>query len=89
MRNKAQIKHRAIHLSKISNMKYIHITHIVGAAKKYYQAIRINPDEFKDVIIYLKDFQAFMHFFGNFENLLVTVGRDFEDILYQARIGNS
>ena len=31
-------------------MKYTHITVDVGAAKKYYETIWINSDEFKDVI---------------------------------------
>ena len=57
--------HRSIHLSKISNMKYTHITADVGAAEKYYKVIWNNQDEFKDVIIYLGDFHAFMHFFIN------------------------
>ena len=35
--------------------------------------IWINPDEFKDAIIYLGDFHDFMHFLGTAENLLVTV----------------
>ena len=61
MRNKTQI-----HLSKISNMKYMYIMVNVGAAEKYCKAICINPDEFKDTILYLWDF----HIYGNF---LVTV----------------
>ena len=60
-----ETKHRSIHLSKISNMKYTHITVNVGAAEKYYNAICINLDEFKDVILYLGDFHDFMHFFSN------------------------
>ena len=43
-------------------MKYTHITVDVGAAEKHYKAIWINPYEFKDVIKYLRDFHAFMHF---------------------------
>ena len=46
-----ETKHRSIHLSKISIMKYMHITVDVGAAEKYHKATWINPDEFKDVII--------------------------------------
>ena len=46
-------------------MKYMHITVIVEAAEKCYKAICIIPDEFKDVILYLKDFHDFMHFFSN------------------------
>ena len=45
-------------------MKYTHITVDVDAAEKY-KAIWNNPDEFKDVIIHLGDFHAFMHFFSN------------------------
>ena len=46
----------------------------VGAAEKYYEAMWINPDEFKDVIIYLQDFHDFMPFLETVENLLITVG---------------
>ena len=46
-------------------MKYTHITVDVDAAKKYYRAIWINPDEFRDVIIYPRVFYDFMHFFRN------------------------
>ena len=59
-----EIIHRLINLSKISNMKYTHITVNVDVAEKY-KAIWNNPDEFKDVIIHLGDFHAFMHFFSN------------------------
>ena len=45
-------------------MKYTHITVNVDVAEKY-KAIWNNPDEFKDVIIHLRDFHAFMHFFSN------------------------
>ena len=62
-----ETKHRSIHLSKISNMKYTHITVNVGAAEKYYKAICINPDEFKDVILNLG-------IFISVENFLLTVG---------------
>ena len=41
-------------------MTCMHITVDLGAAEKDYKAIWINPDEFKDVIIYLGDFQDFM-----------------------------
>ena len=58
-----ETKHRSIHLSKTSNMKYTHITVDVGTAEKHFKALWINPDEFKDVIIYLRDFHYFMHFF--------------------------
>ena len=44
-------------------MKYTHITVDVGTAEKHFKALWINPDEFKDVIIYLWDFHYFMHFF--------------------------
>ena len=46
----------------------------MGTAEKYYKALWINPDEFKDTIIYLEGFHDFMHFFATVENLLVTVG---------------
>ena len=57
-----ETKHRSIHLSKISNMKYTYIMVNVDAAEKYYKAICINPDEFKDVALYLGDF----HICGKF-----------------------
>ena len=57
-------KHRPIDLFKISNMTYTHITVNVGAAEIYYKTICINPDEFKDVILYLGDF---MHFFSKWK----------------------
>ena len=56
LRNVPETKHRSVHLSKILDMKYTHITINVGATEKYYKAIWINPDEFKDVIIYLANF---------------------------------
>ena len=77
-------KHRSIHLSKISNMTYLHIAVNVGAAEKYYKAICINPDEFKDVFLNLGDFHDFMHFFSNCKKFLSN--RRFEEILYQARM---
>ena len=40
-------------------MTYTHITVNVGAAEIYYKTICINPDEFKDVILYLGDFMPF------------------------------
>ena len=46
-------------------MKYTRITVDVGAAEKYYEVIWNNPDKFKDVIIHLGDFHAFVHFFSN------------------------
>ena len=55
-------------------MKYTHNTVDVGAAEKYYEVMWINPDEFKDVIIYLQDFHDFMPFLETVKNLLVTVG---------------
>ena len=78
-----ETKHRSIHLSKISNMKYTHITVNVGAAEKCYEAICINPDEFKDLILYLGDFHDFMHFLvtGKFLS-----NSRFEEILYHARM---
>ena len=54
----SEAKHRSIHLSKITNMKYTHITLDVGAAEKHYKAIWINPDEFKDVMIDLGNILA-------------------------------
>ena len=76
--------HRSIHLSKISNMKYTHITVDVPAAEKYYKAIWNNPDEFKDVIVYLWDFHSFMHFFSNCGKFVTNSW--FEEIVYQARM---
>ena len=48
-------------------MKYTHIMVNVGAAEKYYKAICINPDEFKDAF-YISEI------FISVENFLVTVG---------------
>ena len=55
-------------------MKYTHITVNVGAAEKYYNAICINLDEFKDVILYLGIFMISCIFLVTVENFLVTVG---------------
>ena len=41
-------------------MKHTHITGDVVAAEKYFKAVWINPNEFKDVIMYLGDFHDFM-----------------------------
>ena len=65
-------------------MKYTHITVNVGAAEKYYKAICINPDEFKDFIFCLGDFHDFMHFLSNYGQFLSN--SRFEEILYQARM---
>ena len=65
-------------------MKYTHITVDVGAAEKCYKAIWINPYEFKEVIIHIGDFHAFVHFFSNCEKFVTNSG--FEEIVYQARI---
>ena len=65
-------------------MKYTDITVNVGAAEKCYKAIYINPDEFKDVILYLGDFHDFMHFFSKCEKFLSN--SRFEEILYHARM---
>ena len=65
-------------------MKYAHNKVNVGAAEKYYKAICINPDKFKDFILYLGDFHDFMHFFSNFGQFLSN--SRFEEILYQARM---
>ena len=54
----SETKYRSIHLSKITNVKYTHITIDVSGAEKHYKAIWINPDEFKDVIIYLRTILA-------------------------------
>ena len=48
-------------------MKYTYIMVNVDAAEKYYKAICINPDEFKDVILNLG-------IFISVENFLLTVG---------------
>ena len=72
-----ETKHRSIHLSKISIMKYTYIVVNLGAAEKYYKAICINPDEFKDVILYLGDFHICGKFLSN---------SWFEEILYQTRM---
>ena len=52
----------------------------MSAAEKYKA---INPDEFKDVILYLEDFHDFMHFLvtGKFLS-----NSGFEEILHQARM---
>ena len=65
-------------------MKYKHVTVDVVAAEKYYKAIWINSDELKDVIIYLRDFHDFMHFFSNCGKFVSDSG--FEEILYQTRM---
>ena len=65
-------------------MKYTHIAGDVGAAEKYYKVIWNNPDGFKDVIIHLGDFHAFMHFFSNCGKFATNGG--FEEIIYQARM---
>ena len=65
-------------------MKYTHIAGDVGAAEKYYKVIWNNPDGFKDVIIHLGDFHAFMHFFSNCGKFVTN--SEFEEIVYQARM---
>ena len=79
--------HRSMHLSKISNMKYTHITFDVGASEKYFNVIWNNPDEFKDVILHLGDLHASMHFFPCISNCGKFVTKSgFEEIVYQARM---
>ena len=79
-----ETRHRSIHLCKISNMKYTHITVNVGVAEKQYKAICVNPDEFKDFILYLGDVHHFMHFLSKCGQFLSN--SRFEEILYQARM---
>ena len=43
----------------------------MGAAENYYQAIWINSDKLKDVIVYFEDFHDFMHCFRNCGKQLV------------------
>ena len=65
-------------------MKYTHTTVDAGAAPKFYRIIWNNPVEFKDVLIYLGDFQGMM---GSFSIIGKTIqGSGFEDIVYQARL---
>ena len=47
-----------------SNVKYTHITVDAGAAAKFYRISWNNPVEFKNVLIYLGDFQGMMEFFS-------------------------
>ena len=65
-------------------MTYTHITVNEGVAEKYHKTICINPDEFKDIILYLGDFHDFMHFFSNCGKCLSN--SRFEEILYQAEM---
>ena len=58
-------------------MKYTDIMVNVGAAEKYYKAICINPDEFKDVILYLGNFHICGKFLSNSR---------FDAILYQTKM---
>ena len=58
-------------------MKYTDIMVNVGAAEKYYKAISINPDEFKDVILYLGNFYICGKFLSNSR---------FDEILYQTKM---
>ena len=76
--------HRSIHLSKISNMKYTRITVDVSAAEKYNKVIWNNSDEFKDVIIHLGDFHAFMLLFSNCGKFVTNSG--VEESVFQARM---
>ena len=69
MENKTQIN------TSFYNFEHeVYATFDVGAAEKYCEAIWINPDEFKNVIIYLEDLHDFMLFLVTVENLLVTAG---------------
>ena len=63
-------------------MTYTHITVNEGVAEKYHKTICINPDEFKDIILYLGDFHDFMHFFSNCGKFLSN--SKFEEVLHQA-----
>ena len=65
-------------------MKYRHITVNVGAAENYYEDNYINPDEFKDVILYIGDFHDFMHFFSNCGKIFSN--SRFEEILRQSKM---
>ena len=56
--------HRSIHLSKILNLKYTHVTVVVGAAEKHYRVIWNNPVEFKGaIIIHPGELHVFMQLF--------------------------
>lgn len=51
-------------LAKSANMQYTRVTVDAEAAIKFYQAIWNNENEFKKVLIHLRDLQRFMEFFG-------------------------
>ena len=65
-------------------MNNAHITVDVDAAEKYYEVIWNNPEEFKDVVIHLEDFHAFMYFFISCGKFFTDSG--FEEIVYQAKM---
>ena len=50
--------------------KFIHITVDAGAAAKFYHMIRNNSVEFKDVLIYLGDFQSMIELFSIIEKII-------------------
>ena len=65
-------------------MNNAHITVDVDAAEKYYEVIWNNPEEFKDVVIHLEGFHAFMYFFISCGKFFTDSG--FEEIVYQAKL---
>ena len=70
---KCKTIYRAIHLSKISNMKYTGIAVDVGTEEKYYKAIWNNPDEFKMPLYISGIFMLSCIFLVIVENLLLSV----------------
>ena len=68
-------------------MKHTIIMVYVGAAEKHYKVIWNNPNEVKDFVIRLGDFNFFMHFFSNcfFVTGKFVTNSGLEETVYQVR----
>ena len=55
---------KSLDLANKANMKYVHITLVVGAAIKVYQVTWNYEEKWKNLIVHLGDFNGFIAFFG-------------------------
>ena len=74
-------------LSKQANMKYTHMIFDLGAAMKGFHVIWNQKELWKDIIIHLRDFHAFMGFFWCIGKYIP--GSDFEEVVFQSGLCTS
>ena len=74
-------------LSKQANMKYMHIIFDLGAAIKAFHVIWNQNEHWKNIIIHLGDFNAFVAFFGCIGKYVT--GSGFQEVAFQSGLCTS